>query len=91
MARIRQEGFSEDEAVKFILRSSYNNNDAFTLSKAEIPTMADRADVFLKYMEYSGTGQRFTNGVMTPSQATAIIDSLRIIMSLNAASLTPKS
>lgn len=87
---IYAEKLDDDAAIKFILRSSYNNNDAFKMSKAEIPTMADRPDVFLKCMEYCDLGYRSINQDISIERVANIVESLKIIMTLNKNSLTSK-
>lgn len=88
--RIKIEQFNEDEAVKFILRSSINNNDAFNITGAQFPTMSDHADVFLKYMEHTDSGYKDSQRMLSLEQTMSIIDSLRVIMSLSTTTLTPK-
>lgn len=88
--RIKIEQFNEDEAIKFILRSSINNNDAFNITGAQFPTMLDHADVFLKYMEHTDSGYKDPQRMLSLEQTMSIINSLRIIMSLSTTTLTPK-
>lgn len=88
--RIQIEKFTEDEATKFILRSAINNNDTFNLIGAQLPTMSDHADVFLKYMEHTDSGYKDSKRMISLEQTMALIDSLRVIMSLSTTTLTPK-
>lgn len=88
--RIQIEQFNEDEALKFILRSVINNNDAFNITGAQLPTMSDHADVFLKYMEHTDSGYTDFKKNLSLERVMSIIDSLRVIMSLNTTTLTPK-
>lgn len=88
--RLDYERFDEDESIRFILRSVYNNNDAFKLSHAEIPTVSDRPDIFLKCMEYDGLKYQYADKKPSPEQISAIMESLKFIMSLNKDSLTPR-
>lgn len=88
--RLDYEKFNEDESIRFILRSVYNNNDAFKLSNAEIPTVSDRPDIFLKCMEYDGLKYQYADKKPSPEQISAIMESLKSIMLLNKNSLTPQ-
>ncbi len=88
--RLDYEKFDEDKSIRFILRSVYNNNDAFKLSNAEIPTVSDRPDIFFKCMEYDGLKYQYAGKKPSPEQISAIMESLKFIMSLNKDSLTPQ-
>lgn len=88
--RIKIEQFNEDEAIKFLLRSAINNNDAFNITGAQFPTMSDHADVFLKYMEHTDSGYKDSKRMISIEKTMSLIDSLRVIMSLNTTTLTPK-
>ncbi len=85
---IKKNAFTEEEAIRWILQNICNHSDAFRISKAQVPTMGEQPDIFLKHMEYSGINQSIGN--ISFKQVTAIMNSLRIILSLRGESLSLK-